>query len=87
MEARFITQVIRPDGHISHEAPSPDHLHYNWYKEYRLEVGIGGQRYAAKYRTPYSDPLTNCPDFESYVKKDLARRVGKLLTDNILDKL
>lgn len=87
MDVRLIKQIIGPSGKIYPFGPGPSEVSWEWYKEWRLEVTIENQRYNCNYRGSWQDPRTHDPEFEEYLKKDLARRVGRLITDQILDKL
>lgn len=87
MDVRLIKQIIGPSGKIYPYVPGPSKVSSDWYLEWRLEVTIDNQRYNCNYRGSLADPRTHDPGFEKYIKKDLAYRVGRLITGQILDKL
>lgn len=87
MDVRLIKQLIGPSGKIFPYGPGPIEGVAGWYKEWRLEVTIENQRYNACYRGSFADPKTHDLEFEEWLKKDLARRIGRLINDQILDKL
>ena len=87
MDVRLIKQNIGPSGKIYRYGPGPTEGSWEWYKEWRLEVTIDNQRYHANYRGSWIEPRTHDPEFEEYLKKELADRVGRLISGQILDKL
>lgn len=87
MDVRLFQQIVGPSGKIYPCGPGPSEVSFDWYKEWRLEVTIENQRYKCNYRGSWCDPRTHDPEFEDYLKKDLAHRVGKLITEQIMDAL
>lgn len=86
MEARYFDQYARDDGRVRNNPPSVYDAH-RWYREFRLEVTIGGERLGASHREFCMAPYVNDPEFEAHMRRRLASMIGRYIEDQIRDQL
>lgn len=86
LEVRYFDQYACDDGRVRNNPPSVYDNH-RWYREFRLEVTIGGERLGASLRESCMAPYVDEPKFESYMKNRLASMIGRHLEDQIRDRL
>ena len=86
LEVRYFEQYARDDGRVQNHPPSIYDA-ARWYKEFRLEVEIGGQRLGASHRESCMVPFVDDPTFNSHMKKRLAGMIGRHIEYEIRGQL
>lgn len=86
IEARYFEQYARDDGTVRNNPPSQYDTH-RWYKEFRLEVEIGGLRLGAALRETCMASFVEGPEFNQYARNRLVSMIGRRVEDHIREQL
>lgn len=86
IEVRYFEQYIRDDGTVENKPPGQYDAPRR-FKEFRLEVALGGLRLSVAHRESCTAPYVEDSEFNHHIRNRLASMVGRNVEDLIREQL